>query len=97
MDVTLPRSELVLDLGVLLDSNLYLDQYVDAIITKVNRSLGFILRSNCMFHDCVCLKALYCCIVRQIIEYASVAWTQIHITKIGRIEKIEKKNHLNCH
>ena len=44
-----------------------------------------------MFHDPLCLKPLYCCFIRPIIEYASVAWSPAQIARIVRIEKNQKR------
>lgn len=60
------------------------------VVTKANRQLGFISRISRDFSDPYCLKALYCSLVRPIIETASVVWTPYQLSWNIRIERIQK-------
>lgn len=41
--------------------------------------------------DLLCLKALYCCWVRSILDYASAVWTLDGGTAMQRLEKVQWK------
>lgn len=86
----LERVEQVSDLGVMLDPKLTFDLHRSMVITKANRQLGFISRISRDFSDPYCLKALYCSLVRPIIETASVVWTPYQLSWNIRIERIQK-------
>lgn len=88
---TLNRTTLVRDLGVMLDSNLSFNQHRCMVIDKANRQLGFIAKISREFTDLYCLKALYCSLVRSILETADIIWTPYQSTWIERIEKIQKR------
>ena len=49
------------------------------------------VRSSKMFHDPLCLNPLYCCLVRPLIKYASVAWFPEQVNRIERLERIQRK------
>lgn len=87
---TLNRTTLVRDLGVMLDSNLSFNQHRCMVIDKANRQLGFIAKISREFTDLYCLKALYCSLVRSILETADIIWTPYQSTWIEPIEKIQK-------
>ena len=69
----------------MLDTKLYLDKQFDDVIARANRTLRHIIRSSKIFNDPLCLKSLYCCLVRPLIEYASVAWFPEQVTRIERL------------
>lgn len=62
------------DLGVTHDSKLLLDKYVDCIVKKASKALGFLMRSSVNFRGINTLKILYCTSVHSILEYASQIW-----------------------
>lgn len=89
--VMLRRVEKVSDLGVLLDPKLDFRLHYSSIISKANRQLGFISKIAREFTDPHCLKALYCSLVRPILENASVVWCPYEVSWILRIERVQKR------
>lgn len=53
--------------------------------------LGFVWRKVAVFEDVSSLKALYCSIVRSILEYAVQVWSLYHAIKAIRIEGVQKQ------
>lgn len=88
---TLQRMEDVRDLGVTLDSGLTFRTHYTDIITKANKQLGFIFKISKDFRDPLCLRSLYCSLVRSVLEFGNVVWCPYHTTWIKRIEKVQKK------
>lgn len=87
----LERVDEVTDLGVVLDPKLSFHSHYTAIISKANRQLGFITKIAKDFKDPHCLKALYCSLVRPILENASVVWAPNDVTWNIRIERVQKR------
>ncbi|XP_055604294.1 uncharacterized protein LOC129752545 [Uranotaenia lowii] len=54
------------DLGVILDAQLTFDSQRTSVIRKANRQLGFISKVAREFRDPLCLKSLYCALVRYV-------------------------------
>lgn len=89
--VTLSRVDEVNDLGVQLDSKLSFDLHRSMIISKASRQLGFIAKIAKDFTDPHCLKALYCALVRPLLETAAVVWSPYQTSWSIRIERIQKR------
>lgn len=87
----LERVDKVKDLGVLLDYQLTFKAHYSSVIDKANRQLGFILKIANDFKDPICLRALYCSLVRSILEFASVVWSPYEAVWISRIESVQRK------
>lgn len=87
----LNRVDQVTDLGVILDAKLSFNAHYSSIISKANRQLGFVSRIAKDFTDPYCLKALYCSLVRPILENASVVWAPNDVTWNLRIERVQKR------
>ena len=87
----LPRVQYVKDLGVTLDSELTFRIHYNDIIAKANRQLGFIFKIADEFRDPLCLRSLYCSLVRSILESNAVIWCPSHANWIMRIEAIQRK------
>ena len=90
-DEVLPRSNVVSDLGVILDEKLSFRQHYSMITNKANRQLGVIMRIGKEFDDPGTLKALYCSLVRSILESACVVWDPYYDYWKKRIECIQKR------
>lgn len=90
-DHILERTEVVKDLGVLLDSKLTFRQQQAAVIDKANRQLGFIFKIAQDFDDPLCLRSLYNALVRSHLESSSIIWAPYHANWIRRIENIQRK------
>lgn len=87
----LQRVENVRDLGITLDSALTFKLHYTDIIAKANRQLGFIFKISDEFRDPTCLKALYCSLVRSILEFGVVVWCPYEAVWIARIESVQRK------
>lgn len=87
----LRRVDQVNDLGVLLDPKLDFRLHYSSVISKANRQLGFISKIARDFKDPHCLKALYCSLVRPILENASIVWCPYEMTWILRLERVQKR------
>lgn len=84
------RTNVVTDLGVLLDTQLTFRQHLSMIISKANRQLGLIFRIGNEFVDYGTMRALYCSLVRSILETACVVWDPHYEFWSQRIERIQK-------
>lgn len=87
----LERVEKVKDLGVLLDFQLTFKLHYSAVIDKANRQLGFILKIAKDFNDPLCLRSLYCSLVRSILEFASIVWSPYESVWIARFEAVQRR------
>lgn len=89
--VKLSRVDKINDLGILLDSKLSFDLHRSAIISKASRQLGFIAKIAKGFSDPHCLKALYCALVRPLLETAAIVWCPHQTSWSLRMERIQKR------
>lgn len=87
----LERVDHVRDLGVILDSALTFRIHYEDIISKANRQMGFIFKICNEFKDPLCLRSLYCALVRSLLESNAVVWCPYRSTWIERIERIQRK------
>ena len=85
------RTNVVKDLGVMLDSELNFREHYNYIINKASRNLGFIFRISSEFRDPYSLRSLYFSLVRSILETTAVVWSPFHNVWINRIERIQSK------
>ncbi|XP_055605590.1 uncharacterized protein LOC129753768 [Uranotaenia lowii] len=91
MGEQLHRVEEIKDLGVLLDSQMTFKRHYSKVLEKANRMLGFIIRLSKEFTDPVCLRALYCCLVRSILESANLVWWPFEAAWTARFEAIQRR------
>lgn len=87
----LERLEVVKDLGVLLDLKLDFHLQLSSVIDKANRKLGFMFKAAQEFDDPLCLRTLYCALVRSHLETSAVVWAPYHQNWIDRIERVQRK------
>lgn len=85
------KTNLVRDLGILLDSKLQMNEHINYITNKAYRSLGFVIRSCIPFKNINCLKNVYFALVRSILEYGSCVWNPQFTKYIDAIEAIQVK------
>ena len=85
------RVECVKDLGVILDSGLTFKLHYDSIVSSANRQLGFIFKVADEFRDPLCLRSLYCSLVRSTLESNAVVWCPFYANWIARIEAVQRK------
>jgi Reverse transcriptase (RNA-dependent DNA polymerase) len=98
-NMTIPKGEVVNDLGVKLDSKLYFNAHYDFIVSKAMRMLGFVKRFGREFKDVHVFKVLYMSHVRPILEFSTPIWSpsyQIHIDRIERVQRNFSKFALRC-
>lgn len=89
--VNLQRDSTVKDLGILVDTKLTFKDHVAYVVSKASSQLGFLFRFAKKFKDVYCLKALYCSIVRPILEYSSIVWSPYYQNETQRIEAVQRK------
>ncbi|XP_065088012.1 switch-associated protein 70-like [Ochlerotatus camptorhynchus] len=75
----------------ILDSALTFRLHYNDIISRANRQLGFIFKIANVFRDPLCLRSLYCALIRSILESNAVVWCPYQLTWIARIEAIQRK------
>lgn len=61
------------------------------MISRANRQLGFMFKIADEFHDPLCLRSLYCALVRSILESNVIVWCPYQSTWISRIEAVQRK------
>ena len=89
--IELRRVDHVSDLGVLLDAKLSFNAHREAVVSKATRQLGFISKIGRNFTDPHCLKALYCSLVRPLLENCSLVWFPPQLTWNLRIERVQRR------
>lgn len=87
---TLERVGSIRDLGVVIDSKLRFNEHITVITAKAFSVLGFIRRNASQFTDVYALKALFCALVRSVLEYAAPVWAPYHTSLMIRIERVQK-------
>jgi hypothetical protein len=85
------RCDKIVDLGVVLDSDMSFLAHYNYVISKCMRMLGFIKRFGREFDDPYVLKHLYVSLVRPIIEFGCCVWSQYYQVHIDRIEMIQRR------
>lgn len=88
---TLRECDVVMDLGVHIDSKLTFVPHVDKIVRKASRMTGFIIRNSRKFRKPQTKIKLFCTLVRSILEFASIIWRPHYSTHILRIERLQKR------
>ncbi|KAF0754110.1 Uncharacterized protein FWK35_00019561 [Aphis craccivora] len=51
--------------------------------------LGFVRRQCCDFNNIICLKTLYCSLVRSGLEYGSIIWNPYQSGLIQRLDRVQ--------
>ena len=87
---TLERVQSIRDLGVIMESKLRFNEHISCVTAKAFAVLGFIRRNAVHFTDIYALKALFCTLVRSILEYAAPVWAPHHASQIVQIERVQK-------
>lgn len=78
------------DLGVWLDDRLSFTLHYDEAISKDYGTLGLLRRIGSDFSDPICLRALYCSLVRPILEFANIVWSPSSSSSILKFERVQK-------
>ena len=85
------RTSCIRDLGVLLDDKLSFRPHIDSVIAKGNQLLNLITYTCREFIDPVCIKSVYCSVVRSCLEYCSLVWCPPTVGDINRFEALQRK------
>jgi hypothetical protein len=78
----------VQDLGIILAADLFFNARINKIYGTSLRMLGFIKRKCHDFNNPLCLKVLYCSLVRSSLEFGTVLWNPNQLQFINKLEKI---------
>lgn len=87
----LKKSNVIRDLGVLLDSKLNFKSHVDHIVSRARMMLGFVKRQARDFQCPYVTKSLFCSLVRSTLEYCSVVWSPCFAVDVKKIESVQKQ------
>jgi len=79
------------DLGFVFDPKLNPSLHIEQICCKALKTLGFIKRIAAEFKLVSHLKALYCSLVRPILEYSSVIWDPQTACNSVMLERVQLK------
>uniref|UniRef100_A0A182M3Y2 Uncharacterized protein n=1 Tax=Anopheles culicifacies TaxID=139723 RepID=A0A182M3Y2_9DIPT len=60
------------------------------ILTKAYKTLGLIRKFSADITDPLCLKSLYCSLVRSILEYGSIVWCPSASLWIAKLEEVQR-------
>jgi len=64
--------------------------HFNSVYGKSLRVLGFVKRTCSNFNDALCMKVLYCSLIRSLLEYESVLWNTNQSGLVNKLEKIQK-------
>lgn len=82
--------ERIKDLGTWF-SDLSFNTYMETMVAKAYKMLGFVLRYCKYFRNIHTLKLPYCAIVRPHLEYGSVVWSPYQESQCIHIERIQHR------
>lgn len=77
------------DLGIILSNDLSFNEHISYIYSKAMCMLGFVRRQCCDFNNIICLKTLYCSLVRSGLEYGSIIWNPYQSGLIQRLDRVQ--------
>jgi hypothetical protein len=86
---SLERVDEIKDLGVITDVKMSFLLYIEAIISKSSRMLGFIKRISRDFRDPYTHKTLYTVLVRPNLEHAACVWSLPQSVHSERLERVQ--------
>ncbi|XP_008187479.1 uncharacterized protein LOC103310571 [Acyrthosiphon pisum] len=84
-------NDFVLDLGFKFTSNLDPSLHIEMICCSALRTLGFVMRLAKDFGLKSSLRALYCSIVRPILEYGAVIWDPHTAVNAYQLERVQRR------
>ena len=90
-NIELTQSQVVKDLGVLMDEKMTFQPHIEKLISECNRMLGFVCRSSKDFKNVRAVISLYYAYVYSKLSFASVIWNPLYKTYVDRIERIQNK------
>lgn len=90
-NIELARISEYVDLGVKFDQTVTFNSHINMIVSKSNKTLGFIKRNTKDFNDPYALKLLFTSFIRSILEYCSVVWNPFYRVHIDRLEGVQRR------
>lgn len=78
------------DLGIIVDSKLKFNEHISTTTAKAFSLLGFLRRITKSFHDVYAMKAVYCAVVRSVLEYAVQVWAPYSQVQCSRVERVQR-------
>jgi len=88
-DCELPRSTVVTDLGINMDSTLSFSDHIDIIVSKAQLRASQILRCF-VSKDPGILTRAFVTYVRPLLEYCSTVWSPCSIVAINKLESVQR-------
>jgi hypothetical protein len=88
--VELEHVDVMLDLGVMVDTELSYKQHITSKINKAYQMIG-ILNRNFKHLSKSSFMLLYKCLIRSTLEYANTVWNPYRISLIEDLEKVQKR------
>lgn len=90
-NVSLNRSRVVKDLGVLFDAKLTFSNHIQSIIQRSSKLLGFIFRSLKPFQKIDTHMTLFYSYIRNVLEYGCQIWNPYYHIYTNKIENVQRK------
>ncbi|KAF0761231.1 Reverse transcriptase domain-containing protein [Aphis craccivora] len=90
-DVLINRVFVFKDLGIFYTSSLSFEHHINMIVSKALKILGFIKRVSKTFSSANCLRSLYLCLVRSILEYGVEVWHPYLAKNQLRLERVQNR------
>ncbi len=89
-NVSIKRDVVIKDLGVIFDVKLQFAEHYRYIAGKASKITGFIIRNSKSFNT-ECVKKLYFCYARSLLDYCSTVWSPIDQCHKMSLEKIQRR------
>lgn len=90
-NIHLSSASLKKDLGIVFSSDLNFHCHIQTICCKAFKTLGFVKRISSEFKLTSPVKALYCSLVRPLLEYGSVLWDPHTASNSALIERVQRR------
>lgn len=79
------------DLGIFLCPNLDFHYHIEAVCCRALKMFGFVISTSKEFRLSSSLKALYCSLVRPLLEYSSILWDPFTAADSSCIERVQRR------
>jgi len=90
-DVLINQVFVFKELGIFYTSSLSFEHHKNIIVPKALKILGFIKRVSKTFSSAICLRSLYFCLVRSILEYGVEVWHPYLAKDQLRLERVQNR------
>lgn len=87
----LKRVFIIKDLGMHFSPSLDFSHHINITACKALKVMGFIKRNTKMFSSLHCLRTLYLCLVRPILEYGMIVWHPYLAKDQLRLERVQNR------